>query len=419
MRAWWSPTAVSPRRCRTSPLDFRDLLAQAPATRPDVTIDPRVDVAQIGYTGGTTGRSKGVPLTHRNVVVNAVQYACWGSGGVPTLDDGGEVTVTQIGDEAEWPSKLGTGVSVNLTPWFHAMGLGGLNIGVLSGASVTVHGRFVPEKYAADAERLRVTSLSGAPALYAALLRCERFRTADLSSVRSLSSGAAPMPKALGEALAARFPDAVLAEGYGLTEATMGVTANPSWRSGTRKVGTVGVPLFDTEIRIVPPGGDPEQDALPANTRGEVCVRGPQVMHGYLDRPEETAAVLDRGWLRTGDIGVVDDDGFLSIVDREKDVLLYKGYNVYPRELEELLLTVPGVAAAAVVGRPADDVGELPVAFVVRSPEADSLTADTALAAVNAQVPPAKRLREVHFVDTIPVSAAGKVLKRELRERLR
>ncbi|MGW9480623.1 class I adenylate-forming enzyme family protein [Saccharomonospora azurea] len=400
-------------------LDFHQVVAAAPPTRPDVEIDPQADLAHIGYTGGTTGRSKGVLLTHRNVVANALQYACWGSGGVPSLDDSGEVTVTQIGDETEWPSRLGTGVTLNLTPWFHAMGLGGLNIGVLSGTSVTVHDRFVPRDFVADAERLRVTSLSGAPALYAALLRCEEFHTADLSSVRGLSSGAAPMPRSRGEALAARFPDAVITEGYGLTEATMGVTTNPSWRSGTRKVGTVGVPLFDTEVRIVPVGGDPERDALPPHTPGEVCVRGPQVMQGYHDRPEETAAVLDRGWLRTGDIGVVDDEGFVSIVDREKDVLLYKGYNVYPRELEELLLTVPGVASAAVVGRPAADVGELPVAFVVRSGDADALTAEAILTAVNEQVPPAKRLREAHFVDVIPVSAAGKVLKRELRDRLR
>lgn len=408
---------VSPRE--TDALDFDRFVAEAPPTRPEVEIDPRTDLAHLGYTGGTTGRSKGVRLTHRNVVVNALQYACWGSGGVPSLDDSGDVTVIQIGDDAEWPSRLGTGATLNLTPWFHAMGLGGLNIGVLSGTSVTIHDRFDPRAYVADAERLGVTTLSGAPALYAALVKCEDFHTADLSSVRALSSGAAPMPTVLGEALLARFPDAVLSEGYGLTEATMGVTANPSWRSGTRKVGTVGVPLFDTEVRIVAVDGDPERDTLPPNTPGEVCVRGPQVMQGYHNRPEETAAVLDHGWLRTGDIGMLDDDGFLSIVDRKKDVLLYKGYNVYPRELEELLLALPDVASAAVVGRPVTEVGELPVAFVVPSPRADDVTAESILTAVNAQVPPYKRLREVHFVDAIPVSGAGKVLKRQLRERLR
>jgi long-chain acyl-CoA synthetase len=147
-----------------------------------------------------------------------------------------------------------------------------------------------------------------------------------------------------------------------------------------------------------------------------VCLRGPQVMIGYHNRPEETATTLVDGWLHTGDIGVLDEDGYLSIVDRKKDMLLYKGYNVYPRELEELLMSQPGVASAAVVGRKRDDVGELPVAFVVRSDA--SLSEDTLISAVNDNVLPYKRIRELVFVDEIPVSAAGKVLKRELRARL-
>jgi long-chain acyl-CoA synthetase len=154
---------------------------------------------------------------------------------------------------------------------------------------------------------------------------------------------------------------------------------------------------------------------LPANTSGEVCIRGPQVMIGYRNRPDETAAVLVDGWLHTGDIGVLDDDGYLSIVDRKKDMLLYKGYNVYPRELEELLIAHPAVAATAVVGRRNDDVGELPVAFVVKAQEID---AETLMTEINAKLAPYKKIREVKFVDEIPVSAAGKILKRELRERL-
>ncbi|OQO90208.1 acyl-CoA synthetase [Saccharomonospora piscinae] len=406
-----------PRRADAD--DFDEVIAGAPATPPEVELDPAHDLAHLGYTGGTTGRSKGVRLTHRSVVVNALQYACWGSGAVPAVDDAGGLTLTRAGTEAEWPVPLGEGRTINLTPWFHAMGLGGLNIGVLSGSTVTIHDRFDSHAYVADAERLRVTSLSGAPALFAALLACDEFHTADLSSVRGITSGAAPMPRAMGEALLARFPEAVITEGYGLTEATMGVTIAPGWRSGVRKVGTVGVPVFDTEVRIVEPGAAPDEGSLPPGTPGEVCVRGPQVMRGYHQREEDTAAVLDGGWLRTGDIGVLDDDGYLSIVDRAKDLLLYKGYNVYPRELEELLLTVPGVASAAVVGKRDPAVGELPVAFVVSSHDShDGLTAETVLAAVNAQVTPYKRLREVRFVDAIPVSAAGKVLKRQLRDQL-
>jgi len=182
----------------------------------------------------------------------------------------------------------------------------------------------------------------------------------------------------------------------------MGATSNPSWRSGIRKVGTVGVPVFDTEIKLVD---------------GEVCIRGPQVMRGYHKQTEATDDVLTDGWLRTGDIGAIDDDGYLTIVDRKKDMLIYKGYNVYPRELEELLFQHPAVANAAVVGKYDVAVGDLPIAFVVLAEPTDS--ADTVMTWVNERVTPYKKLREIHVVDEIPVSAAGKVLRRELRERLK
>ena len=237
---------------------------------------------------------------------------------------------------------------------------------------------------------------------------------ADLSSVRGVSSGAAPLPVTLIEKLKALLPNAVIGEGYGLTEVTMQATGNPSFRSGTRKPGTVGVPVFDTEISIRPLGGG---DPLPAGERGEVCIRGPQVMRGYAHRPEATAESIDAdGWFHTGDVGILDEDGYLSIVDRTKDMLLYKGYNVFPRELEEILFGVPGVAGAAVVGRPDEEAGELPVAYVVRKADdaGAALTAESVMAAVNDKVTPYKRLRDVVFIDAIPVSAAGKVLKREL-----
>jgi long-chain acyl-CoA synthetase len=288
---------------------------------------------------------------------------------------------------------------------------------VLCGGSTILHERFDPAAYLADAERFRVTGMGGAPPLFGALLRHPDLATRDLSTVRAISSGAAPMPVEMIEGLRGRFgSDVVVAEGYGLTEVTMVATMGPQWRSGTRKVGTVGPPVFDTEIRIVDPAGD-DLAPLPAGERGEVCIRGPQVMLGYKDRPEETAAALVDGWLRTGDVGVLDKDGYLTIVDRKKDMLLYKGYNVFPRELEELLFARPGVVGAAVVGRPDPLVGELPVAFVV-APGLDATGGEALMAAVNEQVLPYKRLRELHLVDAIPVSAAGKVLKRELRERL-
>jgi long-chain acyl-CoA synthetase len=395
--------------------DVPGLCAGQPETEPRVDIDIHNDLAHLAYTGGTTGVSKGVRLPHRNVVVNTLQYACWATGSVPAVDSAGGLLLEQVGPEGEWPVRLGTGIAINLTPWFHAMGtIAGLNVAVLSGTTLVLHDRLDPAAYLADAERLRVTSMSGAPALFAALLASPDIGKRDLTSVRAIGSGAAPMPLEMSRRLSELTPDTVITEGYGLTEVTMGATAGPTHRSGLRKIGTVGVPIFDTEVRIVPADG--VGDPLPAGERGEVCIRGPQVMTGYHNRPDDTADVLVDGWLRTGDIGVLDADGYLSIVDRKKDMLLYKGYNVYPRELEELLAAHGGVLAAAVVGRPDTAVGELPVAFVV--PGRPNLSADELMNAINDQVAPYKRLREVHFVDQIPVSAAGKILKRELRARL-
>ncbi|MGQ0572725.1 MAG: class I adenylate-forming enzyme family protein [Pseudonocardia sp.] len=394
--------------------DFEAFHAGAPTTTPDVAVDPG-SLAHLAYTGGTTGRSKGVQLPHRNVVVNTLQFGAWSSGSVVGLDAQGGLVLDQVGTAEEYPQRLGTGVGVTVTPWFHAMGtIAGLNVQVLCGTTLVLHERFEPGAFLADVERFGATSIGGAPPLFAALVRHPDFATRDLSSVRSLGSGAAPLPVELIRALERRLgADVVITEGYGLTEVTCGATVNPAARSAVRKPGTVGLPLPGTEIRVVGEDGAP----LPTGEAGEVCIRGPQVMTGYRARAAETAATLREGWLHTGDVGVLDDDGYLRIVDRLKDMLLYKGYNVYPREIEELLFAAGGVAGAAVVGRPDPVAGELPVAFVV-APGLTDAGAATLMAAVNEQLTPYKRLREIHLVDAIPVSAAGKVLKRELRERL-
>ncbi|MGY1742925.1 MULTISPECIES: class I adenylate-forming enzyme family protein [unclassified Blastococcus] len=402
-------------------VDLADLLAADPTDRHlDAAVDPAADLAHLAYTGGTTGVSKGVELTHRNVVTNVLQSACWVSGSVPELDEAGDVTLRQVLGPEEHPTRLGEARMINLTPWFHAMGvIGYLNGLVMAGTTAVVHMRFDPVRYLEDAVRHRVTAIGGAPPVFVALLQVPGIDDADLSQVRGVSSGAAPLPVSLIERLKALLPDAVIGEGYGLTEVTMQATGNPAFRSGTRKAGTVGVPVFDTEISIRPLGGG---DALPPGERGEVCIRGPQVMRGYWKRPQATAESIDAdGWFHTGDVGVVDEDGYLAIVDRTKDMLLYKGYNVFPRELEEHLFAVPGVGGAAVVGRPDEEAGELPVAYVVRRDDdaGAALTRESVMAAVNERVTPYKRLRDVVFVDAIPVSAAGKVLKRELAARER
>jgi long-chain acyl-CoA synthetase len=393
---------------------FEEFLALGHDRRPEAEIDTANDLAHIAYTGGTTGQSKGVELTHRNVVANILQYACWLHGALPEVT-GGLLRLDQVGAAGEWPTRLGTGIAINLTPWFHAMGtVGSLSVPLLAGVSLILHDRFDPAAYLADAEDFGVTSISGAPAIYTALLAVPSQEQRDLSRVTYLSSGASPISQQLASLLYARFPGAVIAEGYGLTEATMGACYSPIARSGLRKIGSVGVPVFDTQVEIRDPdSGEPCRVGTP----GEVLLRGPQVMRAYHNRPDDTEAVLREGWLRTGDIGVLDEDGYLAIVDRSKDMLIYKGYNIYPRELEELLAAYPGVSAAAVVGRDIPDVGEHPIAFVVAE-EGRQFDTEKILATVNAELLPYKRVREIYQLDSLPVSAAGKILKRELRQRM-
>jgi long-chain acyl-CoA synthetase len=392
---------------------WTQLLSDRPTTPPPVEVDVD-DLAHIAYTGGTTGLSKGVELTHRNVVTNILQFASWLHGCVPDRDGIGGLRLNQIGSETQWPTRLGTGVVINVTPWFHAMGcIGSMSVPLLAGVTTILHDRFDPQAYVAAAAEHKVTSISGAPTLFAALLDVAEATQPDLASVRFISSGAAPLAHHHIQRLNATFPHAAIAEGYGLTEATMGVTLTPATQTAVRKIGSVGLPVFDTRIEL----RDSETgEIVPVGTPGEVFVRGPQVMQRYRNRKDETDDVLIDGWLRTGDVGYVDDDGYLFLVDRTKDMLIYKGYNVYPREIEEMMISRTDVHTAAVVGRYDADLGDLPVAFVV--PAGDGRDAEGLMAEVNRDLPPYKRLRELYFVDSLPVSAAGKVLKRELRERL-
>jgi long-chain acyl-CoA synthetase len=385
--------------------------------KPDVIIDPAADLAHIAYTGGTTGRSKGVMITHYNAVANIIQYSCWPNGLLPVQRDDSlilePVDPNISGGIDEYPVRPGTGSCINITPWFHAMGIiGYLNNFILLGMKTILHSRFKPDEYLDDVERHRVTMIGGAAPMYTALLNVPDINKRNLTSVRQIRSGAAPIAQEILRRLAEVFPNAAITEGYGLTEVTMGATSNPSNRSGLRKIGSVGIPVFDTDIQIVS-----TEDGWPVaiGETGEICVKGPQVMSGYYKKPDETRAVLRDGWLHTGDIGRMDEDGYLYIVDRKKDMLIYKGYNVYPRELEEILFQHPAVANATVIGVPEPAVGEIPVAYVILRQGATT-TAEELTNFVNQQVIPYKKIRKLYFVNEIPISAAGKVLKRVLRE---
>ena len=205
----------------------------------------------------------------------------------------------------------------------------------------------------------------------------------------------------------------VVSEGYGLTEITMGCCLNPPMRDSIRP-GSVGIPFPDTYVKVI---GLDAGEILSPGEEGEICIIGPQCMQGYWNKPEETAQVLIDGWVHSGDIGYEDKDGYLYITDRKKDMIIYKGYNVYPRQLEEVLYEHPAVASCAVLGKKDEKGGEIPVAFIQRKPNTDP-SPDEILEFVNQRVAHYKHIREVRFIDAIPVSAAGKVLKRELKNLL-
>ncbi|WP_419232435.1 class I adenylate-forming enzyme family protein [Gordonia sp. CPCC 205515] len=373
------------------------------------------DVAHLAFTGGTTGVSKGVRVLHRNVIANATQMIGWRAGHSVVVGDGGLVHLEKRDGASERGVVPGDAASVVVSPLFHAHALINMSFLLLCGATQVLAGRFDPARMLELIERYRATYVTGSPAMWHALATHPDVATRDLSSVRVVSSGAAPIDRVTLEHLQKAFAGGSVVEGYGLTEATCLVSSAPLTDGGEYRMGSVGLPVFDTEVQIR--SVDDPSAVLGAGERGELWVRGPQVTGGYLNHPEITAAQYVDGWLDTGDIAYRDDDGYLYICDRAKDMLIYKGYNVYPRELEEILVTHPDIAAAAVVGREAGSVGQEPVAFLV--PKAGHrIDEDAVMAFVAEQVLPYKKIRDAVVVDSLPTSAAGKIQKVALREQL-
>jgi long-chain acyl-CoA synthetase len=278
---------------------------------------------------------------------------------------------------------------------------------------MVVFPRFDPGQYLQAIEKYEASAIGGAPQLFIPLVNHPDFKKYDLSTIKMVSSGAAPLPVPVMEQMSKSFPG-IVKEGYGLTEVTMASNINPPSRQGL-KVGSVGLPLADTEIKIV--DLDTGTKGLSPGEVGEVCIKGPQVMQGYWNKPEETKNVLRDSWVYTGDIGREDEDGYLYIVDRKKDMLIYKGYNVYPRDLEELMAKHPAVQQCAVIGKLDPEGGEIPVAFVVLKGGATA-TAGELLDYCAQNVAPYKKIRQVIFKKELPISGVGKVLKKELRKEL-
>lgn len=391
-------------------LSLADYAAGQP-TEPPAPKATSEDIAHLAFTGGTTGVSKGVRVLNRNVIANVTQAVAWRGGYAIDLASG-ELELRSFGRD-DTGLQAGRGVSIVAGPMYHAQALINTLFMITAGARIVIMGRFDPDVMLGLIESKRATYLNGSPTMWHALLACPSARTRDLTSVQVVSSGAAPIDLETMKALRSVFPSAMLNEGWGLTEGTCLVAASPAFHGARRKLGSVGQPVPDTTLEVRAPDGT----VLGPNEHGELWVRGPQVSDGYLGHDELTAEQFVDGWLRTGDIGCVDEEGFVFISDRLKDMLIYKGYNVYPRELEELIVQYPGVDGAAVVGRPDAAAGQLPVAFVVAKPGAE-IDPVQLQAFVAERVLPYKKLREVHVIDELPSSAAGKILKAELRKQL-
>ncbi len=390
-----------------------DLLGSEPSAPAIVHPD---DLAHLSFTGGTTGRSKAVRLLHRNLVANALQTTCWRSGSRPVVDELGGIGVEPLPEaQTDYTGRLGEGAVVAIAPLYHAMGMGGQVGGVLAGTEVTLMGRFDPVRLAELVQERHLTSVGGSPALFHALLAVPGIDGYDFSSVRTVGTGAAPIDTETQARMKSLFPNAIVTDGYGLTEATTAVAVHPLVSDAEAPAGSVGAPLFDTELSIRDVA---TLEEVPVGETGEVWVRGPQVAGGYSGHPDLTAEQFVDGWLRTGDLGRVNDDGWLFLVGRAKDMLIYKGYNVYPTPLESLLVGHPAVAQASVIGAPDPDAGDIPVAYVVLRTgfEASDALADELMAHVAAHVAPYAKVREIVFTPALPVSAAGKILKTDLRK---
>jgi long-chain acyl-CoA synthetase len=365
--------------------DFAAMLASSSEDAPQASVGAE-DLALLQYTGGTTGVPKGVMLTHRNLVANTLQCRAW----MPSLRDGQEVFLGVI-------------------PFFHVYGMTAcMNLAVATGGTMVLLPRFATKDVLRTIVKSRSTIFIGVQAMYVAINNFPDVGRYDLSSIRICISGAGPLHAEVQERFETLTGGKVV-EGFGLSEASPVTHVTPIF--GRRKKGTIGLPLPDTDARIVDLESGTRE--LPVGEAGELIVRGPQVMQGYWHRPEESAAVLRNGWLHTGDIATVDDDGYFAIVDRKKDMIKTKGENVYPREVEEVLFRHPKIKDAVVVGVPEEFMGEMIKAYVVLKDGATA-TEDEIIEYCGRDLAKFKTPKAVEFRSELPRTMVGKVLRRVL-----
>ncbi|XP_022936511.1 4-coumarate--CoA ligase-like 5 [Cucurbita moschata] len=347
------------------------------------------DTATLLYSSGTTGASKGVVSSHKNLIAMV------------------QVVVTRF--------KLseGEGTFICTVPMFHIYGLVAFATGLLSsGSTIVVLSKFEIHEMLSAIEKYRATYLPLVPPILVAMVNAaEQIKGKyDLGSLHTALSGGAPLGKEVIEGFVEKYPNVSILQGYGLTEST-GIGASTDSLEESRRYGTAGLLSPSTEAKIVDPDTG---EALPVNRTGELWLRGPTIMKGYFGNVEATTSTLDsEGWLRTGDLCYVDEDGFIFVVDRLKELIKYKGYQVPPAELEALLLTHPSISDAAVIPYPDKEVGQYPMAYVVRKGGSD-ISHEDIMQFVARQVAPYKRIRRVAFVDSIPKNPSGKILRKDL-----
>ncbi|MCE4619138.1 MAG: long-chain fatty acid--CoA ligase [Desulfurococcales archaeon] len=372
---------------------FKKVLASSKRIKEKPHINPKEDIAALMYTGGTTGVPKGAELTHYNLLANVIQIDAWYKRGQKAVD-----------------------VFVGALPWFHIYGQSAvLNNGVYKAATIIVFARWDVEEVMKAIQKHKANVFHGVPLMYIAIINHPKVKKFNLKSLEVCISGAAPLPVAVREKFE-KMTGAKLREGFGLTETSPVTHVNPIL--GEARSGSIGLPVPST-IAAIAKVEEPE--LLPPGEVGELVISGPQVMKQYHNMPEENKAVFfeccGRRWLRTGDIAKMDEDGFFYIVDRKKDIIKYKGYSLYPREIEEVLYKHECVKEAAVIGIPHPEYFEVPKAFIVLKDECKGkVTEDQIKEWAKKQLGEVKYPRIIEFRDDLPKTAVGKILRRVLKE---
>ncbi len=388
---------------------FDDVVKQSPPTPPEVDIDPVEDLALILYTGGTTGRPKGACLTHSNFMANVTALDEWA------------LFPHAPGAKPERLERGGAQTLLGVLPWYHSFGL---TCAMLHSCFLGARLVCIPDPRAGNppftevlkaVQKYKPTLMAAVPTIFVAFVNHPHVENYDLSSFLCCVSGGAPLPPEVCRQFEAKT-GAIIFEGYGLSETSPIASGNPA-NAETRKIGSIGLPFPSTDIKVL--DIDTGKEEMPRGEDGEIAIHGPQVMKGYWNKPKETEAVfrdLDgKRYFLTGDIGHVDEDGFVVITDRKKDLVLVGGFNVYPREVEDVLFEHPKVAMAAVIGVPDDRSGETVKAFI-QVKAGETLTEEAVLDYCKENMAGYKRPRLVEFRDELPVSAVGKVLRRVLRD---